>query len=625
MRKLLQHEELDTSYDGLSCPRAFRRTFMKLAAMFSWNDSASLGNMEHYLEGKALAVYTRIMTTKPQAIPPYVAPTTTASFFDAFLIACAQPTSNLLNIFNNRTPLPGESIAKYLSVLRELFTKASPGLSEQQRTPFLRNRLRTSMPENLQMHMDFNDHLDLDELADKLDNVSSLVRQRFFPNIIPSCPRAHEIETNYVATQRQGPVQSASRSQFDGECYYCEKYGHMERDCYMRKRDERNDRNGGCNDDRKNSRQAEFESESFTVTASLSTARSSTLPHVQADLCILKGSTIRALVLVDSGSTHSFIAPHVLGKQDLMLLDRNPDFFNRQTLSLKGVNGLSKSAACVLAEATVKIGEWSGKHTFIVTNAMDSQHAILGFDFMRKHNVTLSYGSNGMDKMKIENVEIGVSNTMTTMLTTPESVQHISSSAVNLPPNMLQSQTCLPVPCMQQLTVPDAANNDYMSYMWLASLLYQPSTILLHSNNSSNSSAFVPPFTSTELESSKLESENNLALDELDSHDQSVFSVSLNNTLVLSSLQHTSHSPQSSNVPSPLPDEPPDPTTVLIDVTDDAIGSPRVLQSSAKLKTSARLTRAVKVNSCSRRKYRSHADSFEKVNSYAYERPFIIT
>jgi hypothetical protein len=336
----------------------------------------------------------------------------------------------------------------------------------------------------------------------------------------------------------------------------------MERDCYKRKRDERNARESGYNDD-------EYNSESYTVIASISTARASTLPHVQADLCILKGSTVRALVLVDSGSTHSFIAPHLLGKKNLMLLDRNPDFFPRQPLSLKGVNGLSKPATCVLAEATVKIGDWCGKHTFIVTTAMDSQQAILGFDFMRQHNVTLSYGSNGMDTMQIDNVKMKISS------------QSFDSSA--------SSETTTAMSKTQE-SVP------YFSASKIVPLLI-------------------------------LESEHKSVSDEQvnQSREKSNFSVSLNNTIVSSSSHHTGLSSESSKASSPLPDKPLDSTTVPIYVLDDAIGSARVLQSTAKLKSTARHKRAVEIDNYSVHENHFHAynDAFDKINSYAYERPFV--
>jgi hypothetical protein len=222
---MFSRTELEISYDGSSCPKTFKKTYMRIAAMFSWNATAALSNMEHYLDGKALTAYNKIMMARSSDTPPYVAPTTTNAFFDAFLLECAPPTSTFLNAFNTRLPLAGESYTKYLAALRDLLNKAIPDLTGVQTNQLLRNRLRFSTSGSVQHHVDFNDTMPLDELVTKLDTI-----------MLTTASQAG-IETNYASAQRRGPSGPSSRSRFDGDCNYCYIYGHRESECFKKKRD----------------------------------------------------------------------------------------------------------------------------------------------------------------------------------------------------------------------------------------------------------------------------------------------------------------------------------------------------------------------------------------------------
>jgi hypothetical protein len=95
----------------------------------------------------------------------------------------------------------------------------------------------------------------------------------------------------------------------------------------------------------------------------------------------------------------------VLPLDDLRLFDKYPAFFKSQPISIKGVTG-SSAAKCVLAEAQVNIGSWSGTHTFIITTAMQGHEAILGIDFLKKFNVSVHHANGGKNRIRIGDVDI---------------------------------------------------------------------------------------------------------------------------------------------------------------------------------------------------------------------------
>jgi hypothetical protein len=218
-----------------------------MAAAFRFDDAAKLANVGLYLDGRALALYDELMRARTD----HVVPTTITAVLDALIAGCAAPTDNLINDFHSRSLLPGESIAKFAMDIQATFTKAMPGLNEAQRAPFLKNRLRSVLPNDLKILVDFNDQLSWDDLVKKLDKSSfssssrslpaaaaagssrQTYNQQFEPHI------KQELEANYSGTslnKDRAPRRSSSTG-FGGHCYFCGFVGHRERDCFKKRRD----------------------------------------------------------------------------------------------------------------------------------------------------------------------------------------------------------------------------------------------------------------------------------------------------------------------------------------------------------------------------------------------------
>jgi hypothetical protein len=249
----------ELTYDGLSCPREFKKQYLKMAAAFGFNDAAKLANVGLYLDGRALVVYEELMRARTD----HTVPTTIGAVLDALIDEFTAPTDNLINEFHNRRLIQGESIAKFATAIQATLTKAMPGLNESQRSPFLKNRLRSVLPDHLKVLVDFNDQLSWNELVKKLDRSSlssssssrssggataaSTSKQTYINSFEPLIKE--ELEVNYAGTsQIKNRAPRRSSTAFSGECNFCGRPGHMERDCYKKKRDSNyhkyGDRNG---------------------------------------------------------------------------------------------------------------------------------------------------------------------------------------------------------------------------------------------------------------------------------------------------------------------------------------------------------------------------------------------
>jgi hypothetical protein len=236
-----------------------------MAAAFSFNDAAKLANVSLYLEGRALAVHDELMRARTD----HVVPTSIAAVLDALINEFTAPTDNLINEFHSRRFQQGESIAKFAMAIQATLTKAMPGLNEAQRAPFLKNRLRSVLPDHLKVLVDFNDQLSWDELVKKLDKSSvssssssrsplaaaaaSASKNNYIDPFEPLVKE--EIDANYAGTsQKQNRDHGrSSATGFSGECNFCGRSGHMERDCFKKKRDSNFHKYGDSNGNKNNS------------------------------------------------------------------------------------------------------------------------------------------------------------------------------------------------------------------------------------------------------------------------------------------------------------------------------------------------------------------------------------
>lgn len=120
---------------------------------------------------------------------------------------------------------------------------------------------------------------------------------------------------------------------------------------------------------------------------------------IELDLTFLDGSPIKANVLIDGGSSRSFLAPKLLSLAQLRMCN-NPSleqakFCRRQKFDITGATGTSKSDCCIVT-TEVNINGWVKSHEFVISGAVNKHDAILGRDFLVKHKLQVDHANDAL-------------------------------------------------------------------------------------------------------------------------------------------------------------------------------------------------------------------------------------
>ena len=246
--------------------------------------------------------------------------------------------------------------------------------------------------------------------------------------------------------QRGNTNRNNESTRFNGSCNYCKKFGHKEVDCRAKKRDQpqQQQRNFNTNNsnnrftnrpNRSNTNSNRYPPTSQSNTNTLSAESSyvennsqdsnnSEFPYFTADVISVDSSSQAStpllkskvelvlfnqnpqtvLALIDGGSSHSFISPTVLTEAQLRIAGtKNSTLFRRQNFQINGATGSSKSSCCITT-ANIQLGNWSGKHEFIISGSVKRHDMIIGRDFFKAHAVKVDHSDDTMtvDGMQIQ-------------------------------------------------------------------------------------------------------------------------------------------------------------------------------------------------------------------------------
>jgi hypothetical protein len=84
------------------------------------------------------------------------------------------------------------------------------------------------------------------------------------------------------------------------------------------------------------------------------------LLKVRAQIVLFNQEPQSVLVLMDGGSSHSFISPTVLTQAQFRAAgSKNSNLFTRKNFQINGATGSAKSECCI-SKAKVQLGQWSG-------------------------------------------------------------------------------------------------------------------------------------------------------------------------------------------------------------------------------------------------------------------------
>ena len=431
------------SYNGLSDPKAFTRTFKITAAMFGWTKEVKAEMLSNMLVGKAKKAFDAL-SGGDQADP--------AKILERLELDCKVSGETLLSEFRNRRPKQDESMAQFGAELEDLVTRALPNCPTSERLSLLRGQLCSILPNYLVTIINFNLNKSWDELLASLDGAVSASGGLENVMMENAGVKSEPMGINAVYT---------SSGRFNGSCHHCGRSGHRKRDCYQLK-DKRvaesrgtgrgyergnegrssgrsgEGKNRGREDERRgaHARTGEYEErgvgkatgannmelgddssdEESLYLNKLEVVKASTgleldLNTLTSRVALIKktvrvgfrheATSVKLKALLDGGATNSFIQISKLSgktqrlvKEFILSNDKSSVYgFRKEVLVIKGATG-AVTETCVIVEVKLKIGSWIGIHTCVLTKALVDKDVILGRDFLKAHEVVIDHGKD---------------------------------------------------------------------------------------------------------------------------------------------------------------------------------------------------------------------------------------
>jgi len=126
--------------------------------------------------------------------------------------------------------------------------------------------------------------------------------------------------------------------------------------------------------------------------------------RVKVKIKLFGMNEMEVLALADSGSSHSFISPKILSKeQENAIRSPTNNHGFRKNLTINGATGSSK-AGCFVTNQFLKIGNWKGEMQFVMAGSICTHAMVLGRDFFKRYGVKMDFESDKMiiGKEKIE-------------------------------------------------------------------------------------------------------------------------------------------------------------------------------------------------------------------------------
>jgi len=437
-------------YDGEGEFKSFKNAFMYDSLLFGWKEEQQVLAIEYCLKGKALKVFKSLDDSKRKSL---------TDIFKALEEKCSKSPDYYLNLFYLRKMNANETIASYCYAIQELLERAMPSLNEEDKEKFLKARLIANVPEHVKTYLEMLSDKSWRELCD-IFNKS--VDYKNMENREPDMEIKSEVSVAKAAVSYSNNNNNSNKAKFSGECYYCHKIGHRMNDCWRKKnatsqprtsqdsnrnREENFQRNrdnyqssikrshsfGGNQESKKptvnfnfskrtdGSQSSNFrnkqsgpkafnidayeeldedeEVEMMSVSFKCEDLKKRTRLHRLNVTVDLGGVDVNMNMLVDSGSTSSFINPKMLPS---LLSDNVNDFLSSKlrsnSLNLKRSKihitaAISeKSLECALAVAKIKINDWIGEQEFIFSDII-KETAILGCDFLEKYNANFEFST----------------------------------------------------------------------------------------------------------------------------------------------------------------------------------------------------------------------------------------
>jgi hypothetical protein len=144
------------------------------------------------------------------------------------------------------------------------------------------------------------------------------------------------------------------------------------------------------------------------------------LPKIDVKIHLLGQPEQVLRAILDSASTHSFIAPHILSSaQRNVIKSKDETMCIRKNVKVNGATGTEKSTACI-TNCDIGLSDWYGTLPFVITGSVDKYPMVLGSDFLRKYGVILDFAKN---KIRIDEYDLDINLMVTNSSTTPKVIE----------------------------------------------------------------------------------------------------------------------------------------------------------------------------------------------------------
>ena len=445
-------------YDGLTDPKDFRKQFELQVAFQGWDAAKQLENLPLFLTGKAQREYDRITTktsvkdvlkelvtalAKPQDLlinafyERKPSPNETWSRFATSLqelLIKAMP--DLPD--PHRIPLLRSQLCRALPEHMRALVQFNTSLSWDA----LVQAIEKAMPHVQAYGYQSSPACDSASSTPTTSTTTPLIKQEPADANYTSMSNDNQRRDyqfannnrNFNNIEKANSQQGDSAQRFNGRCSYCNYKGHKAVDCRRRRR-EQGHQPSGQQQQRSSNRQSSYRPQQGTMMQSKQSGQASNnaldaedeFPFFSSYNNMIESATIcsssapakllkvkvllrlfdqpeqQVLALIDSGSTHSFVAPSILSHAQVAIAS-DRDQCVRRNFVIHGATGDAKSSCCVTS-ANIRIGEWQGEHEFVISGAVIKHEMILGRDFFKRFSVCIDHSS---DTIQIGNTRIGV-------------------------------------------------------------------------------------------------------------------------------------------------------------------------------------------------------------------------
>ena len=230
-------------YDGSTDPKIFIQQFKIQSSLLDWDSAKQLANFPVFLKGKAARVISELGVK-----------TAIKDYYDAIITACELSKETLMRLFYARKRKPDETLAKYGAALQALLWAAVPTMDPEHQQCLIKAQLCIGLSETTKQML----NIGLSIGAKNWDNVLACIDgSESSYGETRSLIKQEPIESHWTtsnnsmgdrkyASNNSGHDNNANRlngninrfssnqRQFDGNCDFCNEYGHKASFCSLR-------------------------------------------------------------------------------------------------------------------------------------------------------------------------------------------------------------------------------------------------------------------------------------------------------------------------------------------------------------------------------------------------------